>query len=202
MLGLWIRIRPMEARTFNLTFTKIQTVFMYDLSVLFDSGHDSESGFHQINQNQAILWLLPRLCGISGTLDTANSNQITARSVCVCVCLEDNGSCSCFWFAGIKLSSCCKSVSKPPHSRDASSLSRSLSPCPSFTRSVCRSTFPFEAALCLIPSFPPPQRLSTPSHPVLPFVSLSSSHTFSPSFIPSLIIRRLQLTSLPAENYE
>lgn len=77
-----------------------------------------------------------------------------------------------------------------------------LSPRPSLIHSGCLSTFPFEAELYLIPSFPPPQRLNTPSLPVLPFVSLSSSYTFSPSFIPSLIIHRLQLTSLPAENYE
>lgn len=41
--------------------------------------------------------------------------------------VEDNGWCSCFWFAGIKLSSCCKSAAKPPHSRDSiSPLSRSV----------------------------------------------------------------------------
>lgn len=56
----------------------------------------------------------------------------------------------------------------------------SLSVCPSLTLSVSLP-FLFEAELYLIPSFPPPQRLNTPSHPVLPFVSLS---LFLPHLLP------------------
>lgn len=153
-------------------------------------------------------WLLFGICLLCPLL-TENCNHITVMLCCpllwaqVHVCLV-----SPVWRIMVDVlvfdlqeSNWAAAVNQRPNlhtAETASPLSLGLS----FIHSVCRSTFLFEAELYLIPSFPPPQRLNTTSHLVLPFVSLSSSHTFSPSFIPSLIIRRLQLTSLPAENYE